>query len=104
MPEYAFLDPRGMGIFDGKEVATVLPEVYDCILWWGGCSLVLACSSSSSSMIVVVVVVVTLAVAAAAVVVVAVLADTRDDGNVGLLAAVREQAAPQGAPLAPKPL
>ncbi|CAB1103667.1 unnamed protein product [Ectocarpus sp. CCAP 1310/34] len=26
IPEYAFLEPRGMGIFDGKEVATVLPE------------------------------------------------------------------------------
>ncbi|CAN0125763.1 unnamed protein product [Ectocarpus sp. 8 AP-2014] len=29
IPEYAFLEPRGMGIFDGKEVATVLPEVYE---------------------------------------------------------------------------
>ncbi|CAM9896935.1 unnamed protein product [Ascophyllum nodosum] len=28
MPEYSFLEPRGMGIFDGKEVASVLPEVY----------------------------------------------------------------------------
>lgn len=27
MPEYAFLEPRGMGIFDGKEAAAVLPEV-----------------------------------------------------------------------------
>lgn len=27
MPEYSFLEPRGMGIFDGKEVASVLPEV-----------------------------------------------------------------------------
>ncbi|CAN0467372.1 unnamed protein product, partial [Ectocarpus sp. 12 AP-2014] len=29
IPEYSFLEPRGMGIFDGKEVATVLPEVYE---------------------------------------------------------------------------
>lgn len=26
VPEYAFLEPRGMGIFDGKEAAAVLPE------------------------------------------------------------------------------
>lgn len=27
VPEYAFLEPRGMGIFDGKEAAAILPEV-----------------------------------------------------------------------------
>lgn len=27
VPEYAFLEPRGMGIFDGKDVASVLPVV-----------------------------------------------------------------------------
>lgn len=27
MPEYAFLEPRGMGIYDGKDAAAVLPEV-----------------------------------------------------------------------------
>lgn len=27
VPEYSFLDPRGMGIFDGKEAASILPEV-----------------------------------------------------------------------------
>eukprot|EP00903_Cladosiphon_okamuranus_P019237 g17690.t1 len=28
VPEYSFLNPRGMGIFDGGEVASVVPTVY----------------------------------------------------------------------------
>lgn len=32
VPEYSFLEPRGMGIFDGKDVSSVLPVVSSVFL------------------------------------------------------------------------